>query len=115
MVEAMLARTTEVLGRNQIVAGDSRVELERIEEGSVDLSFWSPPYHVGKSYEQDVTLEDWKKLIRQVIVAHSRILKPGGFMVVNIGDILCFPDPDMPRFWQTTFGARAILSRRKRS
>jgi site-specific DNA-methyltransferase (adenine-specific) len=45
-----------------------------------------------------MTFQDWRDLIEEVIVAHARIVKQGGFMVVNIGDILCFPDPAMPRF-----------------
>ena len=83
---------------NQILTGDSRDVLKLVTPRSIDLSFWSPPYHVGKSYEQDATFEDWQELVREVVMSHSRILRPGGFMVVNIGDILCFPDPEIPRF-----------------
>ena len=83
---------------NRIIAGDARDVLKRLPSDSVDLSFWSPPYHVGKSYEHDWTLEQWRALIRDVIARHTRILKFGGFMVVNIADILCFADPAMPRF-----------------
>ncbi len=83
---------------NQILVGDARLRLAEIETASVDLSFWSPPYFVGKSYERDWTFDDWSDLMAAVIREHARIIKPGGFMVINIGDILCFPDPDMPRF-----------------
>ena len=83
---------------DQIVSGDCRNVLQLVEPHSVDLSFWSPPYYVGKSYEQHMSFEDWKDLVSEVIVAHGRILRPGGAMVVNIGDILCFPDLDIPRF-----------------
>ena len=86
------------LGTGHIAAGDSRVLLKRIEDASVDLSFWSPPYFVGKSYEAHLTFESWQALIAEVVAAHSRILRPGGFMVVNIADILCFQDDQMPRF-----------------
>jgi len=37
-------------------------------------------------------------MLRDVIHAHTRILKPGGFLVINIADILCFADPTLPRF-----------------
>ncbi len=83
---------------NQILVGDARLRLAEIETASIDLSFWSPPYFVGKSYERDWTFDDWSDLMAAVIREHARIIKPGGFMVINIGDILCFPDPDMPRF-----------------
>ncbi len=81
-----------------IIQGDARQELEALPDACIDLSFWSPPYFVGKSYEKDLSFDGWRELLRNVIEAHHRILKPGGFLVINIGDILCFPDPDMPRF-----------------
>jgi len=83
---------------NKILLGDSREVMKRIPAQSVDLSLWSPPYFVGKSYECNLGFEDWKSLIKSVIGEHARVLKPGGFLAVNIGDILCFSDPDMPRF-----------------
>lgn len=83
---------------DSITTGDARSLMQTIDPQSVDLSFWSPPYHVGKAYEQGATFDDWQLLLSQVIAEHGRILRPGGFMAVNIGDILCFPDPDMPRF-----------------
>lgn len=88
----------EGLPVDQIIQADSRRFLEELPADSIDLSFWSPPYYVGKSYEQDMTFEEWQGLISAVVGAHSKIIKPGGFMIVNIGDILCFPDESMPRF-----------------
>lgn len=82
---------------NRIVAGDARKVLGTLPPGKIDLSFWSPPYFVGKSYEMDMSFEDWAELIREVVSLHTRVLRPGGFMVVNIGDILCFADSAMPR------------------
>ena len=81
----------------EIHAGDARVLMERVRPGSVALSIWSPPYFVGKSYERDLSFEEWSGLIRAVIHAHSRVLAPGGFVAVNIADILCFADPALPR------------------
>ena len=81
-----------------IVKGDARTRLAELPPHSVDLSFWSPPYYVGKTYEQGMTFEEWQSLLSEVIQAHSRVVKPGGFMAVNIGDILCFQDESIPRF-----------------
>ena len=82
---------------NRIITGDARTVLKTLPRNKIDLSFWSPPYYVGKSYEDDMSFEDWQKLMSDVIAFHTDVLKPGGFMVVNIGDILCFADPNMPR------------------
>ncbi len=86
------------LAINQIYLGDARELLRQIEPNSIACSIWSPPYHVGKEYEKDMSYEDWTNLLKEVILLHHSILKPGGFLVINIADILVFPDPTMPRF-----------------
>lgn len=82
---------------DNIYQGDARELSLSIKPNTVDLSVWSPPYHVGKTYERDVSFFDWKNLLRRTIEAHAIILKPGAFLAINIADILCFRDPDMPR------------------
>lgn len=86
------------LAVNRIHCGDARDLLPRIEPETVACSVWSPPYFVGKSYEAYLkSYEAWASLLQQVIRLHFPILKPGGFLVINIADILCFKDSCMPR------------------
>ena len=85
------------LKTNEIYQGFSEQVMYKLEPNSVALSVWSPPYNVGKDYEKGQSFDDWKKMLNDVIKAHYYVLKPGGFMVVNIADILCFPDEKMPK------------------
>ena len=85
------------LENNNIYLGDSCELLKGIEEDSVSLSFWSPPYFLGKEYENGETYDSWQEMLKTVITEHYRILKPGGFLVINIADILSFEDPKMPK------------------
>jgi len=85
------------LATDEIHCGDAPTLLGRIATESVALSVWSPPYHVGKDYEKGNTFDDWQQLLQKTISAHFRILRKGGFLVVNVADILAFPDPEMPR------------------
>lgn len=85
------------LSIDKTYCGESEKLLSEIEPNSIALSIWSPPYHVGKSYESSQSFEQWKKMLSDVISLHYQLLKPAGFMVINIGDILCFPDKSMPR------------------
>jgi len=87
----------EYLEVNRIHCGDARDLLRQIRPNSVALSVWSPPYFVGKTYEAHLSFGDWKALLDEVVMLHFPILKPGGFLVINIADILCFKDPAMPR------------------
>lgn len=78
--------------------GDNRDLLKLLPDDSVALSIWSPPYFVGKSYEEGLSVGEWSALLHSVIVEHARVLKPGGFMAINIADILAFVDDSIPRF-----------------
>jgi site-specific DNA-methyltransferase (adenine-specific) len=82
---------------NAIYYGRSEYKMLEIEPDSVALSLWSPPYFVGKKYEKEETFESWQIMLKKVIYNHAIVLKPGGFLVINIADILCFKDKNMPR------------------
>jgi site-specific DNA-methyltransferase (adenine-specific) len=96
------------LAINEIHLGDARELLPEVEPESVACSVWSPPYHLGKEYEKYLSYEEWIDLLKTVIRQHFALLKPGGFLVINIADILCFPDESMPRI-------QAMNIRRQRS
>lgn len=98
----------EYLRLNAIYQGDARNLIPRIKPNSVALSVWSPPYFVGKDYEAHLTFDDWQSLLKTVIALHFPIIQPGGFLAINIADILCFKDPQMPK-------VQADVVHRKRS
>jgi site-specific DNA-methyltransferase (adenine-specific) len=93
---------------DHVYEGDARDIAHRLPHDSVALSVWSPPYHVGKEYERDMSFLEWKNLLQRVIEAHVPVLQPGGFLVINIADILCFKDEAIPRIMAEN------VSRRKR-
>ena len=82
---------------NKVYCGDSRELMKSIEPESLALSFWSPPYFLGKDYEKGETYDSWQNMLKEVIQLHFAALKPGAFLVINIADILSFQDPKMPR------------------
>ena len=82
---------------DQIYCGKAEELMKQIEPNSVAVSVWSPPYHVGKQYESEQSYEEWLEMLSAVIKNHVAVLKPGGFLAINIGDILCFPDANMPK------------------
>jgi len=86
-----------VLNLNRIYQGDARFLLKDIKGNSISCSIWSPPYHTGKEYEKGMSFQEWRDLLREVITLHFPIIKPGGFVAINIADILCFQDEKMPR------------------
>ena len=94
------------LEANRIYHGDARQLLPKIQRNSIALSIWSPPYFVGKEYEADLSFEDWQHLLATVIALHFPIIKPGGFLVINIADILVFKDPTIPKIQAEVVSSR---------
>ncbi len=65
----------------------SATEMEGAPDNGVALAFTSPPYNVGKTYDDDMSLEAYAQLIGQVAAEVYRALRPGGRYVVNIANL----------------------------
>ncbi|MBP7962738.1 MAG: site-specific DNA-methyltransferase [Caldilineaceae bacterium] len=91
---------------NSIYCGDAVRLLKQIKPNSIALSVWSPPYFVGKQYEAHLDFDGWQDLLANVIKNHFPIIRPGGFLAINIADILVFRDPDMPRIQADVVGRK---------
>lgn len=91
---------------DRIYHGDALDIVPRLGPNSVSLSVWSPPYFVGKQYEAHLKFDEWQKLLSGVIALHFPIIKPGGFLAINIADILVFRDPTMPRVQADVVGRK---------
>ncbi len=106
---------SDFLSPDQIYQGDARALLKRARPQSVALSFWSPPYYVGKSYEAGLDFAAWSDLLRETIAGHFAVIAPGGFLGVNIADILAFADPDMPRIQADNVSAKKVKITREQA
>ena len=58
-----------------------------LPEGSVHLMVTSPPYHVGKDYDSDATLDEFLDMLERVFQETYRVLEPGGRAVVNVANL----------------------------
>lgn len=104
---------SNLLELDHVHIGRAEELLDRIGADSVALSVWSPPYFVGKSYEKDLSYDDWRGMLHAVITKHYRLLKPGCFLAINIADILCFADESMPRFQAENLGGNRLALTRE--
>lgn len=66
---------------------ESSENMQSIPDNSVGLAFTSPPYNVGKDYDSNMGLDDYKTLISNVAKEVYRILLPGGRYVINIANL----------------------------
>lgn len=75
------------------ILGDSR-DMHHLPDNCVALVVTSPPYFVGKEYEQAVTGRrvpesylDYLSLLREVFAECLRVLEPGGRIAVNVANL----------------------------
>jgi len=62
-------------------------DMSELADESVGLGVTSPPYGVGKEYEEGISFEGLLDTVRRVFSEYNRVLVPGGKLCVNFGDI----------------------------
>ena len=65
---------------------DSR-KMKHLPDNSVHLMVTSPPYNVGKDYDNDLDLEEYKSLLEGVMAETYRVLVEGGRACINIANV----------------------------
>lgn len=71
---------------NVIHCADSR-SMRHLPDCSVHLMITSPPYNVGKEYDEDLSLREYIALLTEVFSEVYRVLVSGGRMCVNIANV----------------------------
>ena len=71
---------------DQVWHGDSR-SLHFIPDNSVHLMITSPPYNVGKEYDENLSLKEYLTLFTEVMIEVYRVLIPGGRACINIANV----------------------------
>ena len=69
----------------KIVVGDCLDRFSEIETGSVALVLTSPPYNIGKPYEQRLPLDEYVAWCRMWLAEIRRVLCPTGAAWINLG------------------------------
>jgi site-specific DNA-methyltransferase (adenine-specific) len=65
----------------------SSESMEEIPDDCVALMVTSPPYNVGKDYDEDLTLGEYLDLLARVLTETVRVLEPGGRVAVNVANL----------------------------
>lgn len=74
---------------SKIILGDAR-DPQNYPNSEFHLTITSPPYFVGKKYEEDYTFNEYRALLRDVVSATAEKTVPGGKIAINICDIAAF-------------------------
>jgi DNA modification methylase len=74
----------ETLDRLHLKSSEAMTELP---DNSVHLMVTSPPYNAQKEYDQDLTLDEYRELLRRVWAETYRVLVTGGRACVNVANL----------------------------
>ena len=72
--------------KNQLICQDAR-NMSQIPSNSVHHMITSPPYNVSKEYDENLSLQEYLSLLREVFNEVYRVLVPGGRAVINIANV----------------------------
>lgn len=71
---------------NKIILGSSE-NMKEIPDNSVHLMITSPPYNVSKEYDEDLSLEEYLQMLRNVFEETYRVLVNGGRACINVANL----------------------------
>lgn len=71
---------------DRIFCGSSE-NMAELPDNSVHLMVTSPPYNVGKEYDDDMTLDEYRAFLSRVWEEVFRVLVPGGRVCLNIANL----------------------------
>ena len=65
----------------------SSESMDQLPNDCVALMVTSPPYNVGKDYDEDLDLDEYLSLLRNVFTETYRVIEPGGRVAVNVANL----------------------------
>lgn len=66
---------------------ESSEQMKELPDNSIHLMVTSPPYNVGKEYDENLTLEEYREFLKRVWSEVRRVLVPGGRACINIANL----------------------------
>ena len=70
-----------------VIFNHSSEVMDELPDCSVHLMVTSPPYNVGKDYDEDLSLDEYLAFLKNVWKEVYRVLVPGGRACINIANL----------------------------
>lgn len=84
--EEYIENEIEEKSLNKIYCKSSE-NMSELPDNCIHLMVTSPPYNATKEYDEDLSLNDYLKLLRNIFKETHRVLVPGGRACVNIANL----------------------------
>jgi len=69
------------------IFNSSSETMSELPNNSVHLMVTSPPYNVGKDYDDDLTLDEYLSFLKRIWTETYRVLIPGGRACINVANL----------------------------
>jgi site-specific DNA-methyltransferase (adenine-specific) len=71
---------------NKVLCKSSE-KMDELPDNSIHLMVTSPPYNVGKDYDDNLSLVQYRNLLKRVFQETFRVLVPGGRACINVANL----------------------------
>lgn len=65
----------------------SSERMDELPDNSIHLAVTSPPYNVGKEYDGDLSIDQYRELLRNVFCELYRVVADGGRVCINVANL----------------------------
>lgn len=96
---------------DKIILGDAREVLKKLPGRCVHLMVTSPPYNVGKEYDEDLSLGEYLEFLDEVMKEVYRVLVWGGRVCFNVANLGRKPYIPLHAYLTTRFEEIGFLFR----
>lgn len=89
LAEAEAAQDETAIPREALdcIYPKSSEQMTELADNSVHLMVTSPPYNVGKDYDEDLSLEEYRAFLKRVWTEVKRVLVSGGRVCINVANL----------------------------
>ncbi|HXF84781.1 MAG TPA: site-specific DNA-methyltransferase [Anaerolineales bacterium] len=86
-MDAAVEYVENPLRESNVIFHHSSEAMQELPDCSVHLMVTSPPYNVGKEYDENLTLEEYLAFLMRVMKEVYRVLVPGGRACINVANL----------------------------
>ena len=72
----------------EIINQDCLTGIKKLDNGTVHLTWTSPPYYNAKAYSEWATYEDYLDFLREVFTEVYRVTEQGRMCIVNLSPVI---------------------------
>jgi len=65
----------------------SSEKMDALPDDCIHLMVTSPPYNVGKEYDENLSLNEYRQFLKRVWAEVKRVIVPGGRVAINIANL----------------------------